>query len=97
MTETKIDIGQLTKDLVKVKTIYESTDNLVTQSICQMYVELCEEIAKGITNIDEFTMNIVKQDLAMHNNMDDPNRHNIAGGANSPSDMQKIAFELENK
>ena len=34
---------------------------------------------------------------AKDNNLDDPNRHSIAGGMNNPSDTQKEAFDKINK
>ena len=71
------------KDLKHVNEILEGTDNMVTSSICHMYIELYEEYKKcGV--IDK-----------TKDNLDRKEAHRIAGGMNDPSSIQTNAFNKE--
>ncbi len=70
-------------DLDYVNAIVDSTDSMVTASVCHMYLELYEEYKKcGV--IDK------KRD-----NLDRPEARSISGGMNDPSSIQVEAFNEE--
>ena len=72
-------------DLNYVNTILDSTDSMVTSSICHMYIELYEEYKKcGV--IDK-----------TRDNLDRAEAHSIAGTMNDPSEMQIEAFAKNEK
>ena len=90
-----LDSRTLTTDLIKVKAIHATTDNMATHEVCSLYIELCQQIAKGI--VPDATSKIMKTLEEKHNdNIDRPERHNIAGNMNGPSEIQQIAFDKEN-
>ncbi len=74
------------KDKATVEVILEATDSMVTASVCHMYLELYNEfqyMCEGHTD--------KKRD-----NLDRPDSHSIAGGANDPSETQIEAFKKDN-
>ena len=92
MTTTKIDVAKIMISLTKVNEIADTTDNVECMLVCNMFKELCEDLASKM-EYDDFTMAVATKT----NSMDDEHRHNIAGGMNSPSVMQEIAFKEEEK
>jgi len=93
VNRVKLDIKELSVDLVKVKAILAMTDNMATAEVCNMYIELCQRISNGI-EVDEVTGSIIKR---MSHNIDRANQHSISNHSNDPSETQRIAFEKENK
>jgi len=96
MIKTKIDVTKLTEDLEKVKGIAGKTDDLDCMFVCNLFKDLCEEIAQGAI-YDKFTMDVAKMMLEKQDNTDNPMRHNVAGSMNRPSLMQEVAFKLDEK
>ena len=97
MNTVKLDIGSMTKDLMKVKVMLSMTDNMATAEVCNLYIELCQKVAQGI-QFDEATGKVVeKMTQQIMDNKDRPSRHSIAGHMNDPSEMQQKAFKEENE
>ena len=86
----------LTTDLIKAKSILARTDNMATAEVCNMYIELCQQIAKGI--VPDATAKIMNRlEEQYHDSEDHAKRHSIAGHMNDPSDMQQRKFDKENE
>ena len=88
----KLDIAKLTPKLIVVKTIRDSTDNMTTAKVCNMYIDLCAEIANAVK--PTVTGKIAEQ---MQDNIDRTERHNVAGALNKPTAEQIAIVEDESK
>ena len=94
MMTVKLNVESMSENLLRVKAIKDSSDSMGTAQVCNMYLDLCEQIAKGIVS-DDMTGEIVKR-MERMDSQDRPHRHSISGHANDPSTMQQLAFEKEN-
>jgi hypothetical protein len=93
MITTKLNVKTLATDLQKVQRIAAATDDMDCLRIANLFIELCNEIAKGMI-VDEFTMSLVDEH---RDSLDRAKRHSISGHMNDPSEMQEIAFRREHK
>ena len=91
-----LNLRAMSIDLIKVKQIQTSTDNMATAEVCALYIELCQSIAEGIVpNATDKIMNRLKEEY--YDSEDHVERHSIAGHMNDPSDMQTLRFKKENE
>ena len=94
MMTTKLNPIAVRQGLQKVMSIKEKTDDIDTALVCQMYIELCEDIADGI--VQDSTADIMDRLMSeKHGNIDSPTVHSISGGMNNPSERQIEAFKRE--
>ena len=96
MIKTKLDVAKLTKDLEAVNNIAEKTDDVNCLYVCNMFKDLCTDIAQGAI-YDKFTMAVAEAQREREDNSDHPERHNVAGSMNRPSLMQELAFKKGEK
>ena len=91
-----IDFKTVTTNLMKAKAILAATDNMATAEVCNMYIDLCVELAsKREPDTTEKIMNRLEEQY--YDSEDHSERHSIAGHMNDPSDMQLRKFEKENE
>lgn len=98
MMTVKMEMNPKTmnKNLQDVINILNTTDDAACVRVCNMYVELCQEIADGIqSDSTDVIMERLKKEK--QDNIDRKNRHSISGHANDPSPMQKYAFKKMNQ
>ena len=87
-----LDFKTVTEDLARAKFLLATTESRVTSEICTMYIELCQQMVTG--RVPDATERIMKTlEEKHHDNIDRPERHNIAGSMNGPSETQQLAFD----
>jgi len=93
MTVKLNNIRKMSEDLAIVKDIVAKSDNMATIEVCNMYIELCGNIAQGIQ--EDATAKIINRIEPHKTNDDFQNHHSIAEGMNDPSYMQQLAYKKE--
>ncbi len=78
------DLKKIDVDLSIALDTEAITDSMMTAKVCKAYIDLVELI-KGNEIIVPNSMD----------NIDRPDKHNVAGKMNSPSEQQKRAFKKE--
>ena len=89
MTNVKLNIKHLAEDLQAVKRIAADSNEIDCITVCNLFMDLCEEISKGMI-LDPFTEEMAKRD-----NVDRSTKHNIAGALNRPTQAQIEAVKKE--
>ena len=91
-----IDFKTITSNLVKARAMLAATDSMATAEACNMYIDLCIEIAQNREkDTTEKIMNRLEDEY--YDSQDHVERHSIAGHMNDPSEMQKHKFDKENE
>lgn len=91
-----IDFKTITSNLAKARAMLATTDSMATAEACNMYIDLCIEIAQNREkDTTEKIMNRLEEEY--HDSGDHVERHSIAGHMNDPSETQQKAFDKENK